>query len=519
MQQLGERERGLWALGGAGGFAGRRTCAGQAQVKDNVGVAGKNAQLQQLHTQQEDRSLSCPGGPELRTKLPSPALRRRLSNSYAHASMSPPPDHDDEQPSYIDYEAFLDPAFSPTAFANTLVLATNNASDTPLDLSTPLSRLLFDVQEVDTHIDTLTTKAATPLLDHTRDHAAASGRVLHQLQSQIASLTESYRALQKEVIERHAVADQVRLVAERLCEAVKLGRAVARCLMLGRQLEVRMSELGGIGSAKKEDHRAMVRSADTVLSLRQILSASKPGEEGEGLDRVYIINTLKNELVNPGERSIASRAQQVVKEFAISPSQNTTSTFAQTEDVKAKTTSALVTLFLLSPIQDPFEPTLMQNAVQDYLQTQVKAALTPLARSLGQLPTLDRTLLDIYARCQNIIVLQALLEATALPRHALLDSSSTGPTQRTSTLLQPVLHALDTSLLLSYFWRSLAQNLSPRVQELMQRGGVSARTLRSNKDRVRDMVRECVNTSSSKGSASLEREAAVMVGSIVGQIR
>jgi hypothetical protein len=45
-----------------------------------------------------------------------------------------------DEPSYIDYEAFLDPDFSATSFANTLVLATNNSSDTPLDLSTPLSR-------------------------------------------------------------------------------------------------------------------------------------------------------------------------------------------------------------------------------------------------------------------------------------------------------------------------------------------------------------------------------------------
>jgi len=45
----------------------------------------------------------------------------------------------DEEPSYIDYETFLDPNFSPSAFANTLVLATNNAADTTLDLSTPLN--------------------------------------------------------------------------------------------------------------------------------------------------------------------------------------------------------------------------------------------------------------------------------------------------------------------------------------------------------------------------------------------
>ncbi|KAL1800366.1 hypothetical protein ACET3X_000708 [Alternaria dauci] len=442
----------------------------------------------------------------------------------------------DDEPSYIDYEAFLDPDFSATSFANTLVLSTNNASDTPLDLSTPLSRVLFDVQEVDTHIDTLTTKSALPLLEHTRDHAESSRHILHEVEGQVASLTESYKTLEKEVIERYEVAEQVRLTAERLCETVKLGRAVARCLMLARQLEVRMAELGGVGSAKREDHRAMVRSADTILSLRQLLAASKPGEEGEGLDRVNVVNTLKNELIGPGERSISSRAQQIVKEFSMSSllsasGQTAASTFAQTEDTKSRTTSALLTLYLLSPLptkttttETTLEPTLMLNPLQEYLQTQLKSSLASLARALGQLPTLDRTLLEISARCQNIVALQSLLEGIKPPVHPLLGSPHT-PTF--TNFLQPLLQALDTSSLPSYFWRTLASNMSPRVQELMNKGGVSARTLRTNKNAVGDSVRECVSRGSqllgalsNKGVAvTWEREAAVMVRSITGQIK
>lgn len=472
--------------------------------------------------------------------------------------MSNPPANEDTEPSYIDYEAFLDPSFSATTFANTLVLSTNNPSDTPLDLSTPLSRVLFDVQEVDTHIDTLTTKSALPLLEHTRDHGEASKRILHEVEGQIASLTESYATLEKEVIARYQVAEQVQITAERLCETVKLGRAVARCLMLGRQLEVRMAELGGVGSAKKEDHRAMVRSTDTILSLRQILAASGAGEEGEGLDRVAVVGTLKVELMNPGERSIASRAQQVVKEFSMSSLLSSSSaassaaTFAQTEDTKARTTSALLTLYLLSPVPKAalkpattttmtttFEPTLMLAALQEYLQTQLKSSIASLARALGQLPSLDRTLLEISARCQNIVALQSLLENIKTPVHPLLSSSTTATTTTTTTptnFLQPLLQALDTSSLPSYFWRTFASNMAPRVQELMNRGGVSARTLRSNKDRVKDMVRECVNrgsqlpsasslSGSSRGgssngtTATWEREAAVMVSSIIGQIK
>jgi hypothetical protein len=445
----------------------------------------------------------------------------------------------ESEPSYIDYEAFLDPDFSATAFANTLVLSTNNPSDTPLDLSTPLSRVLFDVQEIDTHIDTLTTKSALPLLEYTQDHAESSSRILQEVEGQVASLTESYKTLEKEVIERYEVAEQARLTAERLVQTVRLGRAVARCLMLGRQLEVRMSELGGVGSAKKEDHRAMVRSADTLLSLRQIFAASRPGGEGEGLDRVNVVNSLKNELVNPGERSISSRAQQVVREFSMSSlltssgQSASASTFAQTEDTKSRTTSALLTLYLLSPIPtnaalNSFRPALLLTALEDYLHTALKSCLAALARSLGTLPTLDRTLLEVSHRCQNIVALETLLEGIKPPSHPLLDDGQV--VNGAPNFLQPLLTALDTSSLPSYFWRSLASNLSPRVQEIMHRGGVSARTLRSNKDRVRDAIRECVNRGSQlpgaplhKGKAVMagnwEREAAVMVGAVIGQVR
>jgi hypothetical protein len=446
----------------------------------------------------------------------------------------------DTEPSYIDYEAFLDPDFSATSFANTLVLATNNPSDTPLDLSTPLSRVLFDVQEIDTHIDTLTTKSALPLLEHTREQSEASQRMLYEVEGQVASLAESYKTLEKEVIERYEIAEQVRLTAERLCQTVRIGRAVARCLMLGRQLEVRMSELGGVGSAKKEDHRAMVRSADTLLSLRQLFMASRPGEEGEGLDRINVVNSLKNELVNPGERSISSRAQQVVKEFSMSSlltstGQSSASTYAQIEDTKSRTTSALITLYLLSPTpgnssHENFQPGLLLNALQEYLQTALKSSLASLARSLGTLPTLDRTLLEISARCQNIVALETLLESIKPPSHLLLQEGSSTDSKAPTTFLQSLLQALDTSSLPSYFWRSLASNLSPRVQEMMNRGGVSARTLRSNKDKVRDLIRECVNRGSqlpgattNKGKAVMagnwEREAAVMVGSVMGPVR
>ncbi|KAF1352118.1 Golgi transport complex subunit 5-domain-containing protein [Delphinella strobiligena] len=449
--------------------------------------------------------------------------------------------------SYIDYETFLSPDFSATNFANTLVLATNDPTDAPLDLSTPLTRVLFDVQEIDTHIDTLTTQSALPLLSHTATRAAASTRILEDVEAQVASLTEGYKRLEKDVVERYEAAEQVQLAAERLCATVKLGRSVARCLQLGRQLEGQMGEFSAENSGKREAHRGLVPAVHTLLQVRQVFNASGPGQEGEGLGRVNVVTTLRNDLIEPSERTLLSRAQQIVREFSISSLLASTSqqtvpgvsgasaaTFAQNEDTKSRTTSALHVLYYLSPtkprqIPEKFAPHLLISALQAYLQTQLQSSLASLARALATLPTLDRTLLEISGRCQNIVALEALLATTKTPRHPLLTESTSPGTESPRDLLTPLLNALDTASLPSFFWRSLASNLSSRVQEILNRGGVSARTLRSNRDRVREAVRECVARGSELPSAAQpgrarvkvgnwEREAAVMVGAIVGPL-
>ncbi|KAK3706805.1 Conserved oligomeric Golgi complex subunit [Vermiconidia calcicola] len=455
--------------------------------------------------------------------------------------------------SYIDYQTFTSPTFSPTAFANNLILQTNNANDTPLDLSTPLSRVLFDVQEVDTHTDTLTTENALPIIEHTQARSEAGSKILESVEEQVRSLNESYARLEREVGERYAAAEQVRLAAERMLRTLRLGRGVQRAVQLGRQLEGQMDEVGREreGGGKTGNHRVMVPAANSLLGLRQLFVA----EEEAG--RVLVVGTLRQEVVSPAERQLLGRAQQVVREFSISSllasggagpqgqgqGGGTPQTFAQTEDTKTRTTNALQTLYLLSPTKqamtvERFEPTLLISALQSYLQTALTSSLAALTRALATLPTLDRTLLEISARCQNIVALEALLESIKPPVHTILASSqTTDPTTNaavasTSNFLTPLLRHLDTSSLPSYFWRSMAGQLSSRVQDILNRGGVSARTLRTNRDRVRDAIRECVDrgsqlpvsglSSSRKDAGKVgnwEREAAVMVQSVVGPLQ
>lgn len=448
----------------------------------------------------------------------------------------------EEDTSYIDYETFLSPSFSPSAFANTLVLGTNNPTDTPLDLSTPLSRVLFDSQEINTHIDALTTKSALPLLSHTQEQTASSARIVQEIDSQVASLNDGYKRLEKEVLLRYETAEEVRTVTGRLWETVRLGRSVGRCLQLGRQLEIQLSEVASAGNpvksqTQKEDHRALVRCSNTLLNLRELFFKKETGEEGHGLDRVEVVRILQTSIVGPAERTVLAKSQQIVREFSMSSlsTGTNTTTYAQTADTKSRTTSALLSLYLLSPLPDTtktqhkkaWEPELLITTLQDYLRTALTSSLASLSRALATLPTLDRTLLEVSARCQNILALEAVLSTITPPPHSILPASVIVP----PNFLQPLLSSLETGSLASYFWRTLAGGLSTKVMEIVNKGGVSARTLRSNKNSVRDAIRECVVRGSQppagignvKGKAEntekmWEREIAVMVGSVVGAL-
>ncbi|KAI7539767.1 hypothetical protein KC331_g9555 [Hortaea werneckii] len=502
--------------------------------------------------------------------------------------------------SYIDYPALTAPTFSAPAHANRLVLSTNLPSDPPpLDLSTPLSRVLFDVQEIDTHLDTLTTSHALPLVSHASVHRDASGRLLDQVEDQVRGLTESYERLERDIRVRYGNAETVRLAAERMLATLRLGRGVQRCVNLGRQVGGLIGEVegknaegrkgGGGAAVGSADCRALVPVAHALLGLRGLFAATGKGEEGDGLGSVAVCNTLRAEIVGPAERTAVDRAKQVVGGFSMSSLLASSSaggqagggqqqqqqsqqglgsgggsggqTYAQTEDMKTRATSALQTLYLLSPTKKgmtlaAFEPTLLIQALQNYLHTALTSSVAALARALATLPTLDRTLLEISARCQNIAALESLLSTIKPPHHPLLtpNTPSTVPSskpttdhsqQPNETLLDPVLRHLDTSSLPSYFWRSMAGQLSSRVHDILARGGVSARTLRTNRDRVRDSLRECVDRGTripsgsvgillAKGSSgggggtaseavagkvgNWEREAAVMVGAVVGPL-
>ncbi|RPA99473.1 hypothetical protein L873DRAFT_1683579 [Choiromyces venosus 120613-1] len=385
---------------------------------------------------------------------------------------------------YIDYPTLLSPTFSPSTFTRTLITQTNHPHE-PLDLTTPLSRVLFDLQEIDTTLHTLTTTSSALLLQHTSSTTRASTTLLSSITSQTATLNTAYARLHREVIERSERAEDLLLVVQNLHSTTALLREACRGVVLGRQVERQVLDF------ETGDWSAMVRCCFSLLELGRLLEAQP--------ESVDLLRALRERVYAPTRSSIISRAREIISTFSLLssiPDAAGAGVAAQaarppTPTARQKLSTTLQSLSLLS------SPDLLA-ALRTLLQTHIAASTSLLTRALTSLTTLDRALAEVSLRCQSIAAVEGYLDGVGLS--------------------QSVLAELDMRRLTTGFWRGVAAGWEPRVRDVMVRGGASARILRAGKEKVREGVRTCViRGMGGRGDAEVGEaglELAVMVGAL-----
>ncbi|KAK6376876.1 Conserved oligomeric Golgi complex subunit [Lithohypha guttulata] len=465
---------------------------------------------------------------------------------------------------YISIEKLTDPSFNPYTYANNLVKSVNTSSatgqpttgpDSLVDLTTPLQKTLFDLQEIDTSIHALTSRSALDIIEYTQTQNATAQRILERVEEERSRLVSDFERLRTEVLGKYERAEKARIGAERSLVLVKLTKNVQKIVNLARQFESIVTE-GGLGTGK-EQHKELVRASNTLLEFKDFMS--RPSTDSPELGKINMVRQVRGRVFEDGEARLLDWARRVVREFSasslISTSMPTSalgpvaSTYKEAEEARARFTSAVHVLYLLSPAprleggrkmkREEFEAEYLLRALQGYLQSSVTSSVGGISKGLAQLPLLDKALLEEKTSGKTRKAQSKEMDDESdlydgLDELELVDEDdAVGEQTRTATLLDSLLSSLDTPALASYFWRSLASSLTTKVQEIMNRGGVSARTLKSNKEVVRTELRECVLRGSKMPSALMdghvgggkeevvgnwEREAAVMVGSVMGPL-
>lgn len=439
--------------------------------------------------------------------------------------------------SYIDYETFLAADFSPHNFANGLILHTNTSDDLNLDLSTPLSGVLFDLQEIDSHIHALSTENAQELLEYAGESRGMSEELVKGVEAQMKIVNTAYKRLEKEIVARSRTAEEVLQAVERLSEVTRVLRAVGRVVLLGRQLEGLLNEYLSSKSVSIDagagDWWVLLRAGYTVAELRKMVEVSRTATVEAGgvpeLEGIQSVTVVVSQLLIPAEQFLQTTASAALIGFSLPAStttitagQSTTasSTFAAQKSLEAtllRVSCAIQILHLLSPstaapgtIASTKPPLL--TSLHSFLNNQATTSLSALSRVFSSLtptqpspPAFDRSLSEIVSKIRVIVVLEELLGN--IPLSALNPSGSLAPTLSTTlptellsvgdtdvdantredgSLLSQLLSELDTTTLPTLFFRNLASGLESLVRNVLARGGIAARGLRAGKDKLRE---------------------------------
>ncbi|OLL26378.1 Conserved oligomeric Golgi complex subunit 5 [Neolecta irregularis DAH-3] len=92
---------------------------------------------------------------------------------------------------FLDYETYLEPGFDAAAYANAVVLATNSPGDREVDLATPLSKVRFDLAEIDKLIGRELDLHHDEILQHARE-ARRSEATAARLEDAVAEMAQAY---------------------------------------------------------------------------------------------------------------------------------------------------------------------------------------------------------------------------------------------------------------------------------------------------------------------------------------
>ncbi|KAK9456294.1 Golgi transport complex subunit 5-domain-containing protein [Dipodascopsis uninucleata] len=183
-------------------------------------------------------------------------MNDRPSNIDAHSQI------DDKTHEYIDYELFTSPDFSPIAFCNSLVTATNDSADTEIDLNSATSRVNFDLEEIEKLLHREAVENHSDLISHASKMTTAES-VLSETKKSLDNVTISFQRLESEVLRPYNTALPLYQSLTKIHATSNLLRSLTWYLYLVRQLAIQ---------SNSNDTRSSVRAAKTFGEISRHLT-------------------------------------------------------------------------------------------------------------------------------------------------------------------------------------------------------------------------------------------------------
>lgn len=365
-----------------------------------------------------------------------------------------------------DFEAFLEDNFDALRFSASLLLATNVADDSELDLATPIKKLQFDANEVDKRMEKLALLNHEVLIDNFSKVKTTQKLLVDQINPLTARVKTAYLRINNDIVKPYDDAVKLNGALKKIHSTLNLLRGANFFFLFVQQLQDCEKQ-----HESAADNRDVVRLARLYKQVGDLLGKTALAASEDTVDLLLL------KLV----RDYQPIFQVKLAEFTLELSLDVLNDLGHHSSFVADNSQLQNNLAAMAVLDEKELFTVLDKGA---MSKSIQVALTSLTRLL-QLPrNFDSVLLEVNTTSRVFVdTLTQLLHNCPLVK---TDSSGSG------SLLENFQRclALEGETIQKVYWARLAYKFKKNLAATMARGGPIARNLRAHSSSITTSVQK-----------------------------
>ncbi|CCE91290.1 Golgi transport complex subunit COG5 TDEL_0C04010 [Torulaspora delbrueckii] len=350
-----------------------------------------------------------------------------------------------------DFEVLLSQDFSATQFCNDLLKTTNRQpTTTELELGTPMKKIRYDLEEVESRITETIKNNPAHVLDQIYKSKSLEDVARSNIKPSLEYLDISYKRLQQEVLEPYERAQVLQNVLSKVHQTSLLLRDGAIYIHLANRIQFITS---------KQTHYSINTALELVTYYTQInLSMS----ENVNLKSLRLIKQLETEVVIPVRKELINFLSLTLTKTLATPEQ-----VQKDQEIISKLAKALHNMS-----QRDFVTTI-QKAVLSHVAVTVQA----LAKTINSIKDFPVALEDAMKRSMAIESLELILHEVKV--------------EKTSLLADYMLQVKPKNVRPHHlFWKKVSDAFKKEFDTSYSRGGPVGKSLARNGGMIIDTIKQ-----------------------------
>lgn len=369
-----------------------------------------------------------------------------------------------------DFEAFLEESFDPLKFSASLLLATNVADDSELDLWTPIKKLQFDANEVDKRMEKLASANHELLINNFARIDSTRDLLETQINPLTARVKKAFSRIKTDIIQPYDDAVKLNGAMKRVHSTLNLLRGAGFFFLFVQQLQECEKHYESLSDSRDVVRLARLHRQVGDMFTKNVFSASEDA-----------VDLLSLKLVRDYQPIFQVKTADFTSELSgkISHDLGHHSSFvASNEQLQHN----LVALSILD------EGELLTVLDKGAMSKSIQVALTSLTRSLQSPRNFESVLSEV--KQTSAIFVTTLSELLQKSRLVKLDGRLE-PRSLLENFEESL--ALEGSSIADVYWARLSYKFKKNLVATMARGGPIARNLRSHHSSITTSVADVLD--------------------------